>query len=435
MSPGIQAAFIDMGVERSAFLHVSDMLGYHQGMDIRDMLRAGQEILVQVYKDPIGGKGARLTTQFSIPSRYLVLTPGLPLISVSQKMTDEVERHRLIALIEPNDQQGYIFRTVAEGISEKEILADKKYLDTLWIELMERKSQAKFGDLLYEEIPMVLRILRDASGCHTKKIRVDHQKTAEIMRDFARKIVPSLVDCIEYYAETCPIFDIYSVEDALQLALQRKVYLKSGGHLIIDQREALTTIDVNTGSYLGHDNFSQTIFKTNLEAVLAIAREVRLRNLGGIIIIDFIDMTHTLHKEQILLALQEALLNDPVRTEISELSSLGLVQMTRKRVRESLEHILCEPCYVCQQRGMIKSVETVCYQIFRELKRVAHFFAWDSFLIKASPAVISALSDRESTLLAELEVQLGKSIQLKREPMLTQEQYQILPGEKRASVG
>lgn len=425
--PGIQAAFIDIGLERSAFLHVSDIQGYHAEMDIRDVLQAGRELLVQIYKDPIGGKGARLTTQFTIPSRYLVLTPGLPVITASQKITDEVERNRLISLIEPNQKNGYIFRTAAVGACQEEINSDKKYLDDLWINLVERSARAKLGESLHEEIPMVLRVLRDNASDAIERIRVDHEKTAEMMRDFAKHTVPHLVDRIEYYAEPYPIFDIFSVEDELQKALQRKVYLKSGGHLIIDQTEAMTTIDVNTGSYLGTDNLEQTIFKTNVEAVSVIARQVRLRNLGGIIIIDFIDMHDAHHKEHILQLLTETLAKDPVKTQISELSSLGLVQMTRKRVHESLEHILCQPCPTCQQRGSIKSVETVCYEICRDLKRSRQFFAWDGFLVLAAAQVVEAFLEDQSTLLAELEVQLEKPIRLKSEPSFMQEQYNILP--------
>jgi ribonuclease G len=427
--PGIQAAFVDIGHERSAFLHVSDVLGYTNSpdTDIRDLLRQGQELLVQAYKDPLGGKGARLTTQFTIPSRYLVFTPGVTQISVSQKITDEAERQRLSSMITAELSGGYIFRTAAEGVSQAEVDSDKEFLQTLWMELSERGRQAKSGEIVYEEIPIVLRVLRDLVGYSIEKIRVDHQKTVQEMRYFAEHYVPGLRDKIEYYESNHPIFDLYSVEDELQKALQRKVYLKSGGHLIFDQTEAMTTIDVNTGSYLGAGSLEQTLFKTNLEAIEVIARQIRLRNLGGIIIIDFIDMNDNLHKEHVLESLKSALAKDPAKTQISELSSLGLVQLTRKRARESLEHILCVTCPLCRRRGSIKSIETVSYEIFRELHRISQSYPWTGYLVVASEQIVNSLMDEDSTILADLEVQLNKPIKLKIEPSFTQEHYNILP--------
>lgn len=434
--PGIQAAFVDIGLERSAFLHVKDVTGYEKllknsqnasDVDIRDLLRQGQEILVQVYKDPLGTKGARITTEFTIPSRYLVFTPNIQQVAVSQKITDEAERQRLISMIEPDPAGGFIFRTAAEGVTQEEVNSEKEFLITLWSELSERGRQAKSGEIVYEEIPIVLRVLRDLVGYEIEKIRVDHLQTVNEMRHFAERYVPDLVDRIEYYEGEHPIFDIYSVEDELQKALQRKVYLKSGGHLIFDQTEAMTTIDVNTGAYLGAGNLEQTIFKTNLEAVEVIARQIRLRNLGGIIIMDFIDMMEDIHKEHILESLKKALAKDTARTQISELSSLGLVQITRKRARESLEHILCVTCPLCQKRGSIKSIETISYEIFRELKRITQIYPWSGYLVLASEQIINCLMDEESTMLADLEVQLGKPIKLKIEPSFTQEHYNILP--------
>ena len=434
--PGIQAAFVDIGLERSAFLHVTDVQGYEERVnaaatsaeiDVRDMLKPSQDLLVQIYKDPLGSKGARLTTQFTIPSRYLVFTPGNPHISVSQKITDEAERARLMAMITPDPEGGYIFRTAAEGITQADVDADKVFLQALWAEVLLKNRHAKPGDVVYEEIPIVFRVLRDLVGFKIEKIRVDHPPTAKEMRDFAARYVPALVDRIEDYSAELPLFDLYSVEDALQKALYRKVYLKSGGHLIFDQTEAMTTIDVNTGSYLGAGNLEKTIFKTNQEAVDVIARQLRLRNLGGIIIIDFIDMMDDLHKEHILQTLSAALAKDSARIQISELSSLGLVQLTRKRARESLEHILCVPCPLCHKRGSIKSLETVSYEIFREIKRSAQLFGWPGFLVIAAEKVVNCLMDEQSTLLADLEHQLGKRIKLRVELLFTQEQYNILP--------
>lgn len=433
--PGIQAAFVDIGFKRSAFLHISDLSGHEHRtaesggahFDIRDVLFVGQELLVQVYKDPLGTKGARLTTLYTIPSRYLVLTPGIFQVAVSQKIADEAERERLMSLISPGEQGGYIFRTAAEGVDKAELETDKVFLNTLWSEVATRAKTAKAGDAVYEEIPIVLRVLRDLAGYEVERIRVDHYDSMLEMKNFASRYVPALTERIEYYESNRPIFDIYSVDDELQKALQRKVHLKSGGHLIFDQTEAMTTIDVNTGSYLGHADLEQTIFKINLEAVETIARQVRLRNLGGIIIIDFIDMVDPLHKTHLLQSLINALAKDSVRTEVSELTTLGLVQMTRKRTRESLEHVLCVPCPLCQCRGSIKSLSTVCYEIFRELKRIAENYPWSGFLVMASIDVVDYIQDEESTTLADLEMQLGKPIKVRIESSYTQEHYDIVP--------
>lgn len=433
--PGIQAAFIDIGLERAGFLHISD-LSSHQAqvcepnsahLDIRDILQNGQELLVQVYKDPLGTKGARLTTQYTVPSRFLVLTPGVFHVAVSQKIADENERQRLADLIESGEHGGYIFRTAAEGVAKSELEADKAFLTALWTEIKAKAASAKAGKLIYEEIPIVQRVLRDFAGHEVERIRVDDLLAVEQMKKFAEKYVPALIERIEFYQDKRPIFDVYSVEDELQKALQRRVHLKSGGHLVIDQTEAMVTIDVNSGSHLGHGNIEQTIYKLNLEAVDAIARQVRLRNLGGIIIIDFIDMVDPIHKSNLLQSLAAALAKDSVRTEISELSSLGLVQMTRKRTRESLEHILCVTCPLCQRRGSIKSYATVCYDIFRELRRVAESYPWPGFLILASQRVLDYLLEEESMMLAELEAEIQKPVKLRSEPTYTQEHFDILP--------
>jgi ribonuclease G len=434
--PGIQAAFIDIGLDRSAFLHVSDMGGAGKlkndveefaHLDIRDLLTAGQEILVQVYKDPLGSKGARLTTQFTIPSRYLVFTPGVYQVAVSQKITDDVERERLLGMLTASNQGGYIFRTAGEGATQAEIDSDKEFLDTCWKAIDARSRTARATEMIYEEIPIELRVLRDLVGYSVEKIRVDNPEAVAKMRAFAERYVPQLVEKIEYYSDARPIFDSSSVETELQKALERKVDLKSGGHVVFDQTEAMTTIDVNTGSYIGHSNVEQTIFKTNLEAIEVIARQVRLRNLGGIIIIDFIDMYEPSHKEHLLQTLKEALAKDSSKSQISELSSLGLVQMTRKRTRESLEHILCVPCPLCYKRGSVKSFRTICYEIFRELKRVSQSYSWPGFLVITSTAIANELLNEESTTLADLETQLGKPIKLRAEASCMLEHYDILP--------
>jgi ribonuclease G len=426
--PGIQAAFIDIGLDRSAFLHVSDVQNRTRTgvtvddmshADIRDFLVNGQDVFVQVYKDPIGTKGARLTTQFTIPSRYLVFTPKIFQIAVSQKIADDNERQRLLSLITPGTHGGYIFRTAAEGATRSEIDADKAFLDGLWVEVIARCEKAKSMEVVYEEIPIVLRVMRDLVGFNVAKIRVDNQIAWQEMRAYAQRYVPALVERIEYYDQPKPILDIYSVEEELQKALECKVPLKSGGHLIFDQTEAMTTIDVNTGSYLGKVEIEQTIYKTNLEAVDVIARQVRLRNLGGIIIIDFIDLQDPAHKEHLLQSLITALAKDSVRTQVSELSSLGLVQMTRKRTHPA-----------CQGRGAIKSRQTVCYEIFRDLQRTAQNFTWEGFMVSAAAEIIAELANEEAALLAALEKHLGKPIKLRTENFYPRERYDILPASK-----
>lgn len=424
---GLQAAFVDIGLERGAFLHLRDVRTDKKTDDIRDVLHVGQELLVQVYKNPLGSKGARLTTHFTIPSRYLVFTPYTPQLTVSQKITDEKERERLLEMVPVKEMGGYIFRTAANGAEKTEVDLDIQFLDSVWQDVLAKTKNAKLGTLVYEEIPINLRVLRDLVGYEVEKIRVDDAVVAKEMQEFAKHYLPKLVDRIEYYAGDRPIFDIYSVEDEIQKALQRKVHLKSGGYLIFDQTEAMTTIDVNTGSYLGHGIIEETIFKTNLEALDVIARQVRLRNLGGIIIIDFIDMSDVIHKTHLLQLLSKALAKDNARIEISEISSLGLVQMTRKRTRESLEHILCVTCPLCKKRGSIKSIETICYEIFRELQRIAENYAWTGFLVLAAAPVIEALLEDEAVMLAQLETHLGRPIKLQIENSYMQEHYDILP--------
>jgi len=433
LMPGIQAAFVDIGLDRSAFLHVSDMVtGFDahlgptsQELDIRDYVRIGQKVLVQVYKDPIGSKGARLTTQFTIPSRYLVLTPNIFQISVSQKITDDVMRERLLQMTESGVYGGYIFRTAAEKATQEEINADKIYLDTLWKEVDSKIKVATMVGLVYEEIPILLRVLRDMVGFNVTRILVDDETAQRQMQHYAELYVPSLKDRIILHSENKSIFKFFSIEDEIQKALERKVFLPSGGHIVFDQTEAMTTIDINTGSYLGSDNIGEAILSTNLEAIDAIVRQVRLRNLGGIIIIDFIDMANPSQKEWLLQALTQALQRDTAKTQISELSSLGLVQMTRKRSRESLEHVLCTPCPLCKKRGTVKSIETICYEIFREIKNIAQHYPWLGFLVIVSTEIATELLNQN--VLSELESQIQKPIRLQTESNYPQENYEILP--------
>jgi ribonuclease G len=435
--PGMQAAFVDIGHERTAFLHVSDLLpapaaagGANGASPINERLREGEEVVVQVVKDPLGTKGARLTMQLTLPARYLVYMPYSRHIGISQKIGDDAERERLRNLVrsamEEGDEGGYILRTLAETVDDFEIRKDIRYLRRLWLACQERIKAAAAGTPIHEELPLAIRAMRDLVRDQVEKIRIDSREIFGKARDFAREFVPEVFERIEHYPGERPIFDLYSVEDEIQKALERKVPLKSGGYVIFDQTEAMTTIDVNTGAYVGRKNFEETLFKTNLEAAQAIARQLRLRNLGGMIIIDFIDMAEVEHKRQVLRALERALARDRTKVYMTEMSPLGLVELTRKRTRESLEHILCEPCPVCQGRGMVKSAQTVCYEIFREILREARQYGADQYLVLAAQPVVDLLMDEEAGGLMMLQEFIGKPIHLKVEPLYTQEQYDVV---------
>ena len=563
--PGMQAAFVDVGLDRAAFLHASDIADAHarqvrdapaseegipaparaepairNGASITDLVRDGQEVLVQVIKDPLGTKGARLTTQVSIPSCYLVYMPGAPALGVSQRIEDEEERRRLRDLVRnvawrhagagstprsassapathppgttaatghgpgtggsgsassapaahppgttaipgqgpaigdpasapafgsnagpasvpdsapapdsnagpgsgsapaPDSnpagddgeswmpEDGYIVRTAAEKCPEAIIEADMAFLHRLWESVRERAASVNGPGIVHEDLPLVIRTLRELSATPIERVRIDSPGTLARVLDFTGRFLPEMSPRIELYAGERPVFDLYSVEDEIQKALHRKVQLKSGGHVVIDQTEAMTTIDVNTGGFVGHRNLEETIFKTNLEAAQTIARQLRLRNLGGMIIIDFIDMSSEAHKRQVLRALEKALDRDHTRTHVSNVSPLGLVEMTRKRTRESLEHVLCDPCPTCNARGSIKSADTVCYEIFREILREAGQFDTERLLVVASPDVVDRLVDEESSTFAELEESIGKSITLQVESLYAREQYDVV---------
>ncbi|OOZ40889.1 ribonuclease E/G [Solemya pervernicosa gill symbiont] len=434
--PGMQAAFVEIGLERAAFLHASDVFqvegenGVNGHAAITELLREGQQILVQVIKDPLGTKGARLTTHITIPSRYLVCLPDTPTVGVSQRIEDDEERLRLKTIVQSavsdDDNNGYIVRTAAEGAGELALRSDINFLRKLWQAIRERAKNAKSGGLVHEDLPLALRILRDMHGVEVEKVRIDSRESHQRLMEFAEEYIPEIVPRIEPYSGPRPVFDLYNIDDEIQKALERKVQLKSGGYLIIDQTEAMTTFDVNTGAYVGHRNLEETIFRTNLEAAQAIARQLRLRNLGGIIILDFIDMQEEEHKRQVLRALEQALSKDHAKSHISEVSSLGLVEMTRKRTRESLEHVLCEACPTCGGRGTLKTPETVCYEIFREILRQDRQFDVVKFLVLVSNEVSDLLLDEESTSLAELEEFIDKPIKFQVESLYTQEQYDVV---------
>ncbi|MDF2940770.1 MAG: ribonuclease, Rne/Rng family [Gammaproteobacteria bacterium] len=440
--PGMQAAFVDIGLYRAGFLHVSDVMPFRKEeegtidfnsseADVRNWLHEGQELLVQVVKDPLGTKGARLTTHLSVASRYLVYMPDLHHIGVSMRLENEQERTRLQTLmakiLNTQEPRGYIIRTVAEGISDEALAHDMVFLEKLWQSIKEKAGQVQAPGIVYEDLPLVKRSMRDMVNHTVEKVRVDSLPTYENLLEFVKEFVPGVAEKLEFFAGEMPIFEMYGVESELQKALKRKVPLKSGGYLVIDQTEAMTTIDVNTGAYVGNLNLEETIFKTNLEAVQVIGRQLRLRNLGGIIILDFIDMTEEDHKQQLLSALEKVLARDHAKTSISSLSELGLVQMTRKRTQESLAQQLCEICPECEGRGSVKTAQTISYEIFREIVRESKFYdTAQGFLILASDAIIDWMMDEESQALGELETSLGRPIRLKVEPSYIREQYDIV---------
>ncbi len=432
--PGMQAAFVDIGLPKAAFIHLSDLCAKdleEKGSDvIEHYLHEGQPIVVQVVKDPMGNKGARLTTEISIPSRYQVYMPYSNNSGVSQRIECDAERARLRACLDAFRQEqkcgGFIARTAAECANESILIADMTFLLKLWESIVEKIATAKPKQFIHKDLPLSVRTLRDLYKEGIDRVRVDSKETYQRLLEFAEVFVPEIVPVIEHYSGECPVFDIYSVEDEIKKALERKVKLKSGGYLIFDQTEAMTTVDVNTGGYVGGRNLEETIFKTNLEAAQTIARQLRLRNLGGIIIIDFIDMKSEDHKKQVLQALERNLEKDRAKTKITEVSVLGLVEMTRKRTRESLEHILCEPCSACGGRGVLKTPESMCLEIFREIIREVRLYKVQTLLVLASNEVVEMLLDEEADMLAELEVFLGVQIKFRVEAEYNQEQYDVV---------
>jgi len=432
--PGMQSAFVDIGGGRAAFLHVADIWGHRQdgepGKPIEKLLAEGQNLLVQVVKDPIGTKGARLSTQVSMAGRLLVYLPQESHIGISQRIEDEEERlhlrEKLQQLLPPDITGGFIVRTMAEAAGERELLADIDYLRKLWHGIQDKARGAAPAALLYRDLDLSLRVLRDFANDETTRILVDSRETFQKVQTFALEFTPNVAARLEHYSGARPLFDLYGVEDEIEKAMARRVDLKSGGYLIIDQTEALTTVDVNTGGFVGVRSFDDTIFKTNLEAAQVIARQLRLRNLGGIIIIDFIDMDSEEHRNAVLNEFRKALVGDRTRMTVNGFTQLGLVEMTRKRTRESLAHVLCEPCPVCQGRGELKTAQTVCYQILRELLREARQFEAREFRILASQQVIDLFLDEESQGLAMLSDFIGKPVSLLVESQYNQEQFDIV---------
>ena len=434
--PGMQSAFVDVGLERAAFLHVADLHTSNGArtegaplVPIERQVFEGQTLLVQVIKDPIGTKGARLSTQVSIAGRMLVFLPQDTHIGISQKIGSpearEQLRTRMQALV-GDGGGGFILRTNAEDASDEELSDDIAYLRKAWSTIREAATTRSAGTLLHQDLNLAERVLRDLTNDGTQTIRIDAKLQFDALQAFGATYSPGAVGKLEHYKGERPIFDLFNIEEDIQRALARRVDLKSGGYLIIDQTEALTTIDVNTGGFVGARNFDDTIFKTNLEAAGAIARQLRLRNLGGIIIVDFIDMTRDEHRGAVLAEFRKQLARDRTKTTVSGFTQLGLVEMTRKRTRESLAHMLCEACPTCEGRGQVKTARSVCYDILREILREARQFNPKEFRVIASPAVVEMLLDEESAHLAGLSEFIGKPISLSAESAMNPEQYDIV---------
>ncbi len=449
--PGMQAAFVDIGLEKSAFLYVGDVFDSaseyapmmeDEGLElevetkrkrshartIEDLLQEGQEILVQVSKEPISTKGARVTTYISIPGRYLVMMPGINHIGVSRRIEKGEERKRLREIVErlrrPNT--GYIIRTASEGRSEDDFTADIEFLSRLWENILKKKEKTSAPALLHNELDLIFRVIRDAFTRDIDRMVIDAPEEYQRVREFVDSYIPQLNRYVKLYDHDEPVFDHHGVEIEISRALGRKVWLKSGGYIIIDQTEALTTIDINTGRYVGKRTLEDTILKTNLEAVREVAYQLRLRNIGGIIILDFIDMEREDNRRKVYAALQEALVRDKAKTTISHISPLGLIEMTRKRIRESLGRTLCEPCPYCDGRGYVKSSRTICYEVLRELRRAFTGAEEKKALVTVNSVVADMLYDEEREGVEALEKEFQKKIVIKADPNLHQEQYEVV---------
>jgi ribonuclease G len=441
--PGMQSAFIDIGLERAAFLHVADLMTAFvktRGTDsdaaqpaalaipIEKQVFEGQALMVQVIKDPIGSKGARLSTQISIAGRQLVFLPQDDHIGISQKIPlaqRDALRAKVLQLA-GDAGGGFILRTNAEEASDTELADDVAYLRKAWARIKDAATTLPAKSVLHTDLNLLQRVLRDLVSDQTQSIRIDSREQFDLLTAFGHDYMPATTGKLQHYKGERPIFDLYNIDEDIAKALGRRVDLKSGGYLIIDQTEALTTVDVNTGGFVGARNFDDTIFKTNLEATQAIARQLRLRNLGGVVIVDFIDMTLQDHRGQVLAEFRKQLARDRVKTSAGEFSQLGLVEMTRKRTRESLAHMLCEPCPVCQGKGTVKTPRSVAYDILREILREARQFNPKEFRVVAAPQVVELFLDEESQHLAGLSDFIGKPISLQTEGGLSQEQYDIV---------
>jgi len=444
--PGMQAAFVDIGLEKASFLYVSDVYGgmedyeemIFQGEElpnsvnlssqIEDLLSEGQEVLVQVSKEPLGTKGTRITSHISLPGRYLVYMPTVDHVGVSRRIKDERERKRLREVVQgmKPPSGGLIVRTASEGAEPDEIRNDMEFLLRLWSNVQKKKESSAAPSLIHSDLTMVLRVIRDILSPQVSRIVIDSKEEYEDILSFINTYMPKQKCEILLYDKAEPIFDAYGIEMEIDKILGRKVWLKSGGYIVIDMCEALVAIDVNTGRYVGKRNLADTILKTNLEAAKEIAYQLRLRNIGGIIIIDFIDMEREGDREKVFQAFEEALRKDRQKTSIFKISDLGLVEMTRKRTRENISRILSEPCPYCEGAGLIKSKATICYDIFREIERTCSALGGNSIMVEANPEVADLLYEEERAAVEELERRLRKKILIKGKAGFHQEQFNII---------
>ena len=449
--PGMQSAFVDIGLEKAAFLYVADIMtdleDYapfleeeekqnslelfsrrgRQDLPIEEIIQEGQEILVQVSKDPIGSKGARVTSYVTLPGRYLVLMPNVEHIGISRRISDEEERARLRAILETMKQKGFgfIIRTASEGCTEEELKKDMEFLLLLWENIQGKRDRVVAPNLLYSDLDLTFRSVRDLMSHDVERLVIDSEDEADRVKEFVRSYFPKLLSKIELYSDREPLFDAFGIELDISRALGRRVWLKSGGYIVIDQTEAMTVIDVNTGKFVGKEDLEDTILKTNLEAVKEIAYQIRLRNLGGIIIIDFIDMEKIENREKVFNAFAEAMKKDRAKNTILHISELGLIQMTRKRVRESLGRTLCEACPYCEGKGFVKSPTTLCYEIFRKISKIAQH-GGEKIIVTAHPVVAELLSDEERSGLEEIEGKYGVKVIVKEDSKLHQENYEVI---------
>jgi ribonuclease G len=448
--PGMQSAFVDIGLEKAAFLYVTDI---HARLDefapfldeeekvnsielvskkgkpdltIEELIQEGQGSLVQVSKDPIGTKGARVTSYVTIPGRYLVLMPNVEHIGISRRISDEFERTRLRSIVESIKPNGYglIIRTASEGSEEVELKKDLDFLVLLWESIQKKKDRVSATNLLYSDLDLVFRSVRDLMVQDVKRLVVDSTEEYERIKDFVRTYFEKLGGKIELYEGTEPIFDAFGIELDILRALGRKVWLKSGGYIVIDQTEAMTVIDVNTGKFVGKEELEDTILKTNLEAVKEIAYQIRLRNLGGIIIVDFIDMEKYENRERVFNAFVDAMKKDRAKNTMSHITELGLIQMTRKRVRESLGRTLCESCPYCEGKGFVKASRSLCYEIFRKITRLAKH-GGERIIVTAHPAVAELLTDEERTGVEDIEHKYNVKITIRESRNFHQENYEV----------
>ena len=431
--PGIQACFVDIGLDRSAFLHTKDFPSSQETHErsIQQLVTEGQSLLVQVIKDPVGSKGARLTAEVLLPARHLVLMPFATHVGISQRIDDEATREHLKtiaveALKAQNLECGVIIRTAGDGQTTDDLEEDLVYLKRVWDNILKKQQTAKAPALLFEELPLTHRMIRDQIRRETDRVFIDSLETYTKLSQFASKFMPELSHLIQHYQGDRPIFDLYQIEDEIEKALSRQVELKSGAYLVVDQTEAMTTIDVNTGRFVGAHTLEQTVFRTNLEAAVAIGRQLRLRNLGGMVVIDFIDMDDDEHRRQVLRTLERSLDEDPVKTRVIGFNDLGLVVLTRKRSRESLSDLLQEPCPHCHGTGQMKTAETVCYEIFRAVMREYRAYSAEMTTVIAAPTVIDRLIDEESEALADLEAFIHRPIRLQVDGNFSQDRYEVV---------